>query len=270
MATYLLTWNPLRFDWWDIEAEIAELREVGWLDDRWSCGNNKSMKAGDRFYLMRLGNQVFNKGIVGSGTITSRYYEGPHWDDEGVGKAERALFIDIRFDMLLDAELEKILEMNELKSDPILSQMHWSSQTSGIRIPDVVADELQKRWSDLLAVRQPVFPIEDTGFTEGHMRQVHLTIHERNVSARQKCIEHYGTTCAICGIDFGQVYGPVGEGYIHVHHITPLSEIGQEYEVNPITDLVPVCPNCHAMIHRRLPCYSIEEVQSMVNREHGS
>lgn len=268
MATYLLTWNPLRFDWTDIEEEIAELQEIGWLDGRWSCGNNKSIQPGDRFYLIRLGNQVFNKGIVGSGYIISKYYEAPHWVDGDERPTGPALYVDVRFDTLLDAEVEKILEIEELKNDPILMQMHWSTQRSGVRIQDNIVEELQRRWSDLQTVRHPVFPLEDTVFSEGQVKQVQLTTHERNAVARQICIEHYGAACILCGFDFGDCYGPAGEGYIHVHHITPLSEIKEEYYVNPINDLVPVCPNCHAIIHRRLPCYSLQEMRLILNHEH--
>jgi len=67
--------------------------------------------------------------------------------------------------------------------------------------------------------------------------------------ARQQCIEHYGSRCSVCDFDFEQVFGERGRGFIHVHHLKPLSEIQDEYEIDPIQDLRPICPNCHAMIH---------------------
>ena len=72
--------------------------------------------------------------------------------------------------------------------------------------------------------------------------------------ARKKCIEHYGAKCAVsnCGFDFEKLYGDIGKGFIHVHHLTQLSDIGQGYEVDPIKDLRPVCPNCHAMLHQKI------------------
>ena len=63
-----------------------------------------------------------------------------------------------------------------------------------------------------------------------------------------------------CGIDLAEKYGEKGEKFIHVHHLKPVSEVGAQYEVDPIKDLIPVCPNCHAMIHRRAPPYTIDEV----------
>jgi predicted HNH restriction endonuclease len=69
----------------------------------------------------------------------------------------------------------------------------------------------------------------------------------------------------MCGFKVAQTYGEVGEGFIHVHHLKPLSEIGSKYKVDPIQDLRPVCPNCHAMIHRRDPPYGIEELWGLLD-----
>jgi 5-methylcytosine-specific restriction protein A len=85
---------------------------------------------------------------------------------------------------------------------------------------------------------------------EGHLREVKVDKYERSSIARQKCIEQYGCKCQICGMDFEAIYGPVGKGFIHVHHLVPLYKIGKEYVVDYKKDLIPVCPNCHAMIHR--------------------
>ncbi|MEG4208991.1 helix-turn-helix domain-containing protein [Microcoleus sp. S13_B4] len=108
--------------------------------------------------------------------------------------------------------------------------------------------------------------VEETQtFKEGSSRQVRLNRYERNPQARKKCIEFYGTDCWICGFDFEKVFGEKGKGLIHVHHLIPLSKMNKEYEVNPREDLRPVCPNCHAMIHRKNPPYSIEELKSLLN-----
>ncbi|MFM6356828.1 MAG: HNH endonuclease, partial [Planktothrix sp.] len=80
----------------------------------------------------------------------------------------------------------------------------------------------------------------------------------------KKCIEYYGTNCYVCGFDFENVFGEIGKDFIHVHHLIPLSEINQEYEVDPIKDLRPVCPNCHAMIHRKNPPFTIEEIKNLL------
>ncbi|HEK2705573.1 TPA: HNH endonuclease [Pseudomonas aeruginosa] len=63
---------------------------------------------------------------------------------------------------------------------------------------------------------------------------------------------------------FGERFGELGRGFIHVHHVVPVSEIGESYEVDPIKDLIPLCPNCHAMIHRRNPPLSVDELKGLM------
>ncbi|MBO2623641.1 HNH endonuclease [Shewanella algae] len=100
--------------------------------------------------------------------------------------------------------------------------------------------------------------------TEGSITQAVVNRYERDPRARLKCIKKYGPVCQVCSIDFEKKYGAIGEGFIHVHHIKQLSDIGKEYEVDPISDLVPVCPNCHAMLHKRRPPFSVSELKKML------
>jgi len=102
--------------------------------------------------------------------------------------------------------------------------------------------------------------------TEGAVSRVAVNAYERNPEARRRCIKAHGTECCICGFSFGVVYGEVAEGYIHVHHLRPLSEVEGEYLVDPGADLRPVCPNCHAVIHRRIPAFSIEEMRAFLKQ----
>lgn len=90
-------------------------------------------------------------------------------------------------------------------------------------------------------------------YIEGATLTVKVVRYERDPNARKKCILHHGTACAVCEVEFSRVYGPIGEGFIHVHHLVPLSQVNSEYIVDPIRDLQPVCPNCHAMLHKRTP-----------------
>lgn len=107
--------------------------------------------------------------------------------------------------------------------------------------------------------------IEDKNLFEGSKKQITVNAYERSSQARQECINEYGYKCIICKFDFEKIYGEIGKGFIHVHHIKPLSEINKQYKINPIKDLRPVCPNCHAMIHKRKPAYSIEEIRHILN-----
>ncbi len=99
--------------------------------------------------------------------------------------------------------------------------------------------------------------------TEGISKSVSVTVYERNPIARQQCIEHYGAICFACGFSFGEVYGETAEGFIHVHHLKLVAEAG-ERKVDPIKDLRPICPNCHAVIHLQNPPLTIVELKRML------
>lgn len=103
-------------------------------------------------------------------------------------------------------------------------------------------------------------------FLEGAVRRVNVNAYERDPKARRACIAHHGATCAACGFDFGEVYGTLGDGFIHVHHVRPVSTLGKDYRVNPTTDLVPVCPNCHWMLHRESPPLSVEALKVVLSK----
>lgn len=102
-------------------------------------------------------------------------------------------------------------------------------------------------------------------YKEGSVQQIIVNAYERDRRARAACIAHYGYECSVCGLDFGKMYGAIAEGFIHVHHLISLAEIGGEYEVDPVRDLRPICPNCHAVIHKRRPAFSIEEIRILLN-----
>ncbi len=105
-----------------------------------------------------------------------------------------------------------------------------------------------------------IYPEEvSSELKEGSKKSITVNSYERNPKARSECINRYGVSCTVCGFNFESTYGQRGKGFIHVHHLIPISNIGDEYEINPITDLRPVCPNCHAMLHRK-GNISIEEL----------
>lgn len=105
----------------------------------------------------------------------------------------------------------------------------------------------------------------DSRMVEGAQKQVLVNRHERNRRARKSCVNHYGCFCSVCGFDFEQGYGEIGRGFIHVHHVNELSLVEEEYEVDPVNDLRPVCPNCHAMLHHKTrPARSIDDLKKII------
>jgi hypothetical protein len=103
-----------------------------------------------------------------------------------------------------------------------------------------------------------------SSIVEGQELSYELTQYERSPRAREQCIACHSTSCKVCAMDFGNIYGDIGAGFIHVHHAVPISQQSGEYEVDPVIDLVPLCPNCHAMIHRRNPPYNVEELKDII------
>ena len=95
-----------------------------------------------------------------------------------------------------------------------------------------------------------------------------LEVLEKTSNLREKAIEIHGVTCKVCGFNFEKKYGNIGENFIEIHHIKPMYDIRKEILVNPQTDLIPLCSNCHKMIHRskRKP-YTIAQLKSMIKVE---
>jgi hypothetical protein len=101
-------------------------------------------------------------------------------------------------------------------------------------------------------------------FSEGGIRTITVNAYERNPAARKSCINHYGYACAVCDDSMEYLYGSVATGVVHVHHLNELATIGKEYVVDPIADLRPVCPNCHAVLHSSTPALTINELRTIV------
>ena len=138
--------------------------------------------------------------------------------------------------------------MSKQKKNVSPVEIVWSFGTGPATHPEILPEEI----------------VEPEKIFEGAKKSVTVNVYESDPNARRKCIKHWGVTCVVCGFDFVNQYGPLGEGFIHVHHLKPLAEIGEKYELDPINDLRPVCPNCHAMLHRFLPALSIDALRELV------
>lgn len=176
------------------------------------------------------------------------------------------------------AILEKIAkadQKNENLSRTFLIKKNLIDKSSIAGVLSDKSDHLKKRYQELfnyleLEFKNTDYPDEaDTSnslFPEGGKKQVLVNSYERSPDARAKCIEIFKARCTVCNMSFGETYGEFAEGFIHVHHIKKLSEIKEEYKVDAENDLRPVCPNCHAMLHRKLDdgsFLSIEELRKV-------
>lgn len=268
ISSFLFTWNPQKWNWNDLQESIEHLDNVGYTVRRWSCGNSKNIKKGDRVFLVRLGEEP--KGIMGSGYAKSSYYVAPHWDGT---QGETANYIDIEFDILINPDKNILFDKNDLdKVDPNKIQQ-WFPQQSGISLKPEILSLLESNWFDFVRenkyigngfVSNDVISDETESFMEGKSKEVTQTRYERNPQARKTCLRHHGYSCQICEFNFGKTFGEIGNGFIHVHHINAIAGIGKEYEIDPKNDLIPVCPNCHAMIHSKRPAFTIDEIKERI------
>lgn len=132
--------------------------------------------------------------------------------------------------------------------------LHWTSCMLGIVLPLLPTEEIIER-----DTAQDTF-VGD----EGKHTTITVNRYERNRVNRGICIAFHGTTCTVCGIDMSRVYGELGRGFIEVHHVNPVSTLEAGQPFDPAKDLVPVCPNCHAMLHRRDPPLSVQALSELV------
>ncbi len=260
MSAYLFIWNPTLWRWESLPQAVSDTNSGHGFVEPWSCGVTRRIAVGDRAFLMRLG--VAPKGIVGSGVVTSRPTEDEHWDPERAKKGDTAFYVDIEFDVL---RTEPVIPEADLMAGP-LSEHDWWPNASGTSIPPAIASLLEQEWKARTGTEPPRNVPQPTTATEGAPKARRSTVYERSSINRDRCIQIHGTTCAVCGMSFGKQYGSLGEGFIHVHHIRPLGEVGTAHEVDPEKDLRPVCPNCHAMIHQRQPPFAIDEIKRMLSR----
>lgn len=109
---------------------------------------------------------------------------------------------------------------------------------------------------------------EEEEYFEGRKSLRYSNYYERNSKLRAKVIALYGTKCQVCGFDFEEFYGERGKDFIEVHHLRPISELKGETQINPETDMVIVCSNCHRMIHRkRDQILSVEELSEIIREQ---
>ena len=268
MNTFLFAWNPNRWNWEDLQESIEHLEKVGYVERRWSCGSSKSIRKGDRVFLIRFGKEP--KGIMGSGFAKSSYYIAPHWNGS---EGKTANYIDIEFDILINPYKDKLFDkesLDSLNNNDNLQQ--WFPQQSGISINQEVLEDLESNWFNFIKENKYIknsFVSNDVTtqfkktFKEGKSKDIVQTRYERNPAARKRCLDYYGCSCEVCKFNFEEHYGGIGKGFIHVHHRNQISEIGKEYDIDPIRDLIPVCPNCHAMIHSKRPAYTIAEIKKL-------
>jgi len=123
----------------------------------------------------------------------------------------------------------------------------WTILPNLVKALDIYLNNLN---DEFISIVEEVSSDEETN-KEGKKISYYTSKYERNHKNRVKAKEIHGYDCAVCGFNFEKVYGNLGKEYIEVHHIKPLSTLNEEVKINPSTDLICVCANCHRMLHRK-------------------
>lgn len=121
--------------------------------------------------------------------------------------------------------------------------------------------------AELIGYEEEIIPQFVDSNIEGEIKKSLSSRRERSRRNRLLCLSVHGERCKICGFTTSKVYGKEITSIIEVHHIEPLADIQEPKPYNPKTDLIPLCPNCHRAIHKRIPPYHPEELGKIINYE---
>lgn len=229
------------------------------------------MQVGAPFLFLRQGRDT--PGLIGWGRIRSQVYQRKHWDKAKRAEGRLSNEVQITFDWLCDPKSKASIPFATLSTDPLTKRGNWSAQASGTRLPAHVVAGVRKLWA-LHKTRLPSFkdlpPVKQVPrpeLLEGAKFTTLVSVYERPRAARLQCLEAHGTVCFGCGFDFGAFYGPDAEGLIEVHHLKPISQSGGRRRVDPIKDLIPLCANCHRVVHmKKQEVMSLPGLKALVRR----
>ncbi|MGO7035103.1 HNH endonuclease [Rhizobium ruizarguesonis] len=173
-------------------------------------------------------------------------------DDSAIWETQwRRFSLDVRRGMLAinDGNAEEDMRQVEL----------WTSRVAAavLALLPVEADE-----------DGPEASADVTGLPEGARARIEVNRYERDRRNRAAALAIHGYSCKACKLDMGERYGSAAAGLIEVHHVTPVSQLGEDYIIDPRTDLTPLCPNCHSVAHRRNPPYSVDDLREMLASTH--
>ncbi|MBT2679267.1 HNH endonuclease [Bacillus sp. ISL-35] len=218
---------------------------------------------GDIIFIYVSGNikKIRYKVEVIEGLVTDEdiIYDNSFWIDEE--KFKQSLEYDRARIRLIDAVDTPDLSLTRLRDNGLKGNIQGAMKLNG-ELLDYIMSFFQHDLTEGYFPDEVPEPQE-----EGKSKTVTVNVYERNPIARKRCMNHFGVHCQICNMNFKDIYGEVGRDFIHIHHIVPLHLIQQDYVVDPVKDLIPVCPNCHAMLHRKENgvYMSVEELRKRIS-----
>lgn len=262
----ILCWNRDYPEAWPLEdhaAAKAECDRGGYALRYWSVGRRKNIEPGTKAFLLSQGQQ-FPRGLLGYGIVDEPPFPDEHWQDS----SKTTNYVSVIWVDLLPLD-DPIPVPRLVECAPGIP---WATgiQGSGYPVSATDADAL------LVAMDAADVAVAESGpgelgpgtYWEGAAVTIQVNRYERDRAARAACLAHHGYSCQACEVDLTETYGDeLGRRAIHVHHVVPMAKQGgARYRVDPINDLVPLCPNCHNVIHKTQPVQTVAEFRREVLR----
>ena len=253
MANWLVTVN---YDEFDLEKAFDALPEIYWKNSATTEGKGLQIKDIVYVYVTQPISKVMYQFKVIGHADPSEYplAQKAFWKDRTQLNSIKGYVVFEKLKKVDKATLsfDYFVQNNLISGAPIQGRRTDRDKAPNDSIRIFLAHIVNEFNNEAIATDYPdEADLENKSFPEGAKQTVQVNRYERNPEARAKCLEIHGICCEICKMSFAETYGTFAKDFIHVHHITPLHKISENYEVNPETDLIPVCPNCHAMLHRQ-------------------
>lgn len=227
---------------YDVVSAFEKLNEVDWKQSN----NLKSAKSGDTvlIYLSRPYSCIKYICKIEEVNKSMRTIDDSDYVKDGKNYNNYGNYMQLE---LIESINETLLTLENLNQNGLKGNIQGPRSLKG-NLLGYILEKLSPFFKDA-SENEP--ELENIVYKEGKIQVRYGVKFERNPQLRQKAIEIHGTTCKICNFNFEKMYGDIGKEFIEIHHIKPMHSIRREISVNPQTDLVPLCSNCHKMIHRK-------------------
>lgn len=273
MTAIILGWNPDNWDRWNYPAAVTEVRAAGLVVERWDVGR-RDVPAGADAWLVLQGSHA--GGLIGHGVVLleqprSAEYSVPAELPRPASERSENPRTEFREPTVLVA-FDALLPLGEQVPVELLRDaapgIPWDGlPDSGLRVDPIEEPTIRGLWGELgpRPGPDPTRPVPGT-YPQDAVARVLANRYEEDEEARRACLARHGISCAACGFSFELKYGEAGADFVQIHHIVPVAQLDGGYQLDPITDLVPLCPNCHAMAHRGAGTpRTVAELRRMIN-----
>jgi 5-methylcytosine-specific restriction enzyme A len=243
VAAVILGWNPNRRSRWDYRTAVEQVTGSGRFLHRWHVGgHNTDVLPGTEAWLVLQGSSDAVAGLIGHGVAMSEPFEVLVPDDPDAG----GWYVGVAFDALLPLGGQI---PNDILTAAVPEVLWRGVPETPTSVPASAEPGLRRLWRDHGPAAADPIQLPAGTYPPDYVATVEVNRYERDPDARRVCLAFHGTSCAACGFSFEASYGDYGAGFIHVHHVVPPAMLEAGYQLDPVADLVPLCPNCHAMAH---------------------